>query len=113
VFLARPAVADRRVTPEAFNNAEWKLDLGAEAEFLPVAVALPGGERLTAVGFVVDEVDQAGLAAVGFEHLVGVGAVTSDDLLLAMGQLGKDLAVVHTGRRGAHGVHELFASTPM
>ena len=61
--LGQTAEADGGVTPEAFDDAERKLDLGAEAGLLPVAVVLPGGERLAAVGLVVDEIDQAGWLA--------------------------------------------------
>ena len=66
-ILGEAAVADIGVAPEAFDDAEGKLDLGAEAGLVPVAVVLPGGERLVAVGLVVDEIDQAGLPAVGLE----------------------------------------------
>lgn len=44
-----------------------------------------GVDWLVAVGFVLDEVDQAGLATVGLEHRVGVGAVTGEEFLHAVG----------------------------
>ena len=49
------------MAPEAFDDAEGELDFGAEAGFLPVAVARPARAGLAAVGLVVEAIDQAGL----------------------------------------------------
>jgi len=74
--LGQAAVADSGVAPQLLDDAKGKFDFGPQGRLVPVGTPLFATEGRAAMSFVLDEVEYPGLAAVGFQQIIGVTGVS-------------------------------------